>query len=502
MRKYLFVTIVAVLSLATAPQMFAAAGPAPEAIRPYVGDWVGGGWGSEVRFRQSQREFIQQVSGVSNLPVNQQSEKTIMSLTVMHVSHYHFKVDEKGDVSGEGEITYNLFPNLCGVAALTKQVNSQVNMMAKMPTIFKLATAVGQGALQRFNAEFITQQSKLAAKISEIDNMARAAETVGYPQQTASETADKIMRTLVLSEHHPEVEEDLIAAVVWQNCLDPKERIAGTTPPCLDLLVRPARQSMKTLQQAALNAGLKLVFGKLKSATKETLQNLDLRSQEEAAACSTTGDALEAGTQVGPATLGQLGVNMAGSGAKAAMEMATGSFPHSMLLSIPGVTQVQYYYKGLTKGPESRDFKLRGHLVPDGKGAKLYLEIDGDVSGGDKQLYVEYMVNYKKEIHPFPTWTPFLPDPADAQPSGIEPLFYQTPNPTQAQYKDGLTGEARTSPVAGKPSTKRIDLVMGVPFAAFHQTGSQRNGVRVWHEYEYFWNAWKVMEPIPTGVTP
>ena len=470
MRVFPFATVLLLIAGLTDSPAGATPAPPVDAIRPYVGDWVGGAWGSEVRFRQSQREFVQQISGISQLPANAASEKTIMSLTVMHVAHYHFKVDERGRVTGEGEITYSLFPNLCGVAALTQQVNSQVNMMGKMPTIFKLATTVGTKALDRFNSEFLTQQSKLAEKITEIENTARAYELAGYPQQSASDTANKIMTTLTMSVGRPESEQALVAALVWQNCFDPKERIAGTTSPCLDLLVRPALTSVEPLWQSVFNTSLKLVFDTLKDTTKSTLQTLDLRSQEDAAACSGTTDALVAGTQVGPATSGQLAVAMAGSGAKAAMEASTGSFPHSMLLSIPGVTQIQYYYKGLTKGPESRDFKLRGHLEPGATGAKLYLELDGDVSGGDHQLYVEYMVNYKKEIRPFPTWAPFLNDPGDAKPSGIEPIYFPLLQSKQVPFTDPLNGKSRATSIAGKPFTGRTDLVMGVPFATFHQS--------------------------------
>ena len=34
----------------------------------------------------------------------------------------------------------------------------------------------------------------------------------------------------------------------------------------------------------------------------------------------------------------------------------------NVLMNAPGVTKVQYDYKGLEKGPESRRFKIRGHI--------------------------------------------------------------------------------------------------------------------------------------------
>jgi len=258
------------------------------------------------------------------------------------------------------------------------------------------------------------------------------------------------------------------------------------------VLDSPGSGGSGDLWQSVFNTSFKQVLNVLKDSNKKSLRSLDLRSEQEAAACSGTGNALVAGTQVGPANLQELALQMVPAAAGAAMDTATMSPPTSLLLSIPGLTQVQYYYKGLTNGPESRDFKLKGHVVPSGKGAKIYLEMVGDVTGGDKQLYVEYMVNYKKEVHPFPTWSPFLDEPADAQRSGIEPIYTQSP--TLVQTKSG--------PVAGKPITGRTDLVMAAPFATLHETGSQRNGVKAWHGYEYTWNAWKVMEPIPGGSTP
>lgn len=55
---------VLLILLATVP---AAGQPAPVPanpdIRPFVGDWVGQGWGTEVRFKQSQRDFCPAVSG-------------------------------------------------------------------------------------------------------------------------------------------------------------------------------------------------------------------------------------------------------------------------------------------------------------------------------------------------------------------------------------------------------------------------------------------------------
>ena len=126
------------------------------------------------------------------------------------------------------------------------------------------------------------------------------------------------------------------------------------------------------------------------------------------------------------------------------------------MLSIPGITQVQYEYKGLFNGPEVRTFKITGRLEGDVHQAKLRLQMDGDVEG-DKNLYVEYTVNYHKTKSPFPAWSPFLDSPGD-----INPTF----------VRQGL------------------DLVS--PAADFSEKGEHRNGVQVWYDYEYGWHAEKV----------
>jgi hypothetical protein len=103
--------------------------------------------------------------------------------------------------------------------------------------------------------------------------------------------------------------------------------------------------------------------------------------------------------------------------------------------------------------------------------------MDGDVTGGDKNLYVEYMVNYKRDRRPFPTWSPFLAKDGTARRSGIERVL------ERQKTKDG------------REVSKATDLVRGAPFATFHDSGVQRNGVKVWHDYEYYWQAHKIVEP-------
>jgi len=121
-------------------------------IDAFVGDWVGTGWGWEIRFKQSAGEFGKQFAkGKVNLPF--ENEKIIMSLMVTHTTHFYLNIDESGNVEGEGIVTYDLIPNLCGLAALTKQVNEAINMLDKIPSIFKWSGELSKKAIKNFNSD-------------------------------------------------------------------------------------------------------------------------------------------------------------------------------------------------------------------------------------------------------------------------------------------------------------------------------------------------------------
>ena len=93
----------------------------------------------------------------------------------------------------------------------------------------------------------------------------------------------------------------------------------------------------------------------------------------------------------------------------------------NLMLSVPGVTQVTYAYKALPNGPESRRFRMSGYVEPGASGgaATMHLSMNtDDVSGGKKNLEVDYMVNYKWSQGFFPIWTPFPDKPAQVQLSG------------------------------------------------------------------------------------
>jgi hypothetical protein len=195
----------------------------------------------------------------------------------------------------------------------------------------------------------------------------------------------------------------------------------------------------------------------LRAAGDKTLQELreaTLKARGADAACSQGVAGIgSSGTFVGPRTTTELAQALVHS----AMEnVVMGSLPVGMVLSIPGVTQVQYEYRGLSNGPEVRTFKISGQLEGTPDDPRLRLNVDGDIEG-DKNLYVEYAVNYRKSRNAFPAWSPFLDEPGKVS-SGF------------------IRRAADTLPAT----------------ASFFGSGEHRNGIKPWQEYEYTWHAEKV----------
>jgi len=198
--------------------------------------------------------------------------------------------------------------------------------------------------------------------------------------------------------------------------------------------------------------------------TKGIVQALSLQTRSEDAACANNIGGVLATTHVGAQSVDELAKALVSSAVKDAMGPAGPlAVPAGMVLSIPGLTQVQYDYKGLIHGPEVRTFKITGRVEGDVDAAKLRLKMDGDVEG-DKKLYVQYEVNYQKTKQSFPTWSPFLDAPGDIK---------------RAFVRQGLNTLSDT--------------------ADFSETGQHRNGVKVWHDYHYAWHAEKV-GALPTDV--
>jgi hypothetical protein len=194
------------------------------------------------------------------------------------------------------------------------------------------------------------------------------------------------------------------------------------------------------------------VLRALGASTRERIQALSLQARKEDAACSRDA-AAAGGTSVGPGNPQQFVQTVLRA---AAEDVTSFSLPVGTMLSIPGVTQIQYEYKGLPNGPEARSFKISGHVEGDVNHANLHLQMDGDVDG-DKNLYTEYTVNYRKTRSPFPAWSPFLDKPSEITPGFV-----------------------------------RLGLDTLSSVASFSDKGEHRNGIRPWREYEYVWRAEKV----------
>jgi hypothetical protein len=131
----------------------------------------------------------------------------------------------------------------------------------------------------------------------------------------------------------------------------------------------------------------------------------------------------------------------------------------------------------------------------------LVLRKDGDVYGGDTNLNVQYTVNMVTTKGKFPTWSPFIDDDgADLSKSGkIKQLERKT---VTCPVKDAkpASGKTATGPPA-PPCTPHEELVTtysdsASPFAIYYKKGEHRNNVQAWHDYEYYWNAYKVTEPL------
>jgi len=376
-------------------------------IEPYVGDYIGTGWGWEVRFKHTAGDFVSQFTGADKEALPFEGDKVIMTLMVQHAIKFKIHINEDGQVNGEGEIIYNLIPNLCGVAVLTEQVNSAINLMGEIAFFYDLGATIGKETVSSFRGKFLGMQGDLARRM-------KSAYEIGTP---------------VIQEY------------------------AGIVLP-------------------------------------DKIKNLNEDAQKSAALCSCAAgiSSVSGGTQVGPATLKDL-VTSVGIDAAKALLLDFGK-PGGFMLSIPGLTQIQYYYKGLQNGPETRKFNIMGYLV-DGQ---LYLEMDGNVFGGSQDLTIEYMVNYEKETPSFPTWSPFLQEPAVMYPEGGEATLYEQVTRTKKEkYIDKVTGETKTVNVDYTETVEKKEN-LPFPFATFREAGKQRNGVSVWHEYEYNWTVFKATE--------
>ena len=459
-----------------------------QSIDAYVGDWVGTGWGWEIRFKQSAGDFGKQFAkGKINLPF--ENEKIIMSLMVTHTTHFYLNIDETGNVIGEGIITYDLIPNLCGLAALTKQVNEAINMMDKIPSIFKWSGELSKKAINNFNREWAEEYANYAGSLEEFSSFTK--QFTGEPGSLSEKEIKSFVEKWCTDASNSEDIRELAASVILNRCATGQYNF-GTDMSCSLLGGLLDQQGAESLGKMALDELIDQVLSKLSEKYKEKMKGIGLESQkgEELCKCG-AGASVVAGNKYGPTTLEELVMQFGPDILDAAMfQAALGSAPFGLVLSIPGVTQVQYYYKGLKDGPENRKFKIKGKLISE----KLYLEMKGDVYDGDKNLTVEYQVNYKKETPKFPCWTPFLKDGADAMESGKETIYESKEFVSIKEFEDPATGKKIKIEVPERVTSKK-EIYQHTPFTTFRETGTHRDNKSMWHDYEYVWNAHRITTP-------
>lgn len=459
--------------------------------KEFIGDWVGSGWGWEVRFKQTAGEFAKQFTkGKFNLPF--ENEKIIMSLMVTHTTHYYFTVHENGDVTGKGIITYDLIPNLCGLAALTQQVNERINLMNLIPSIFKWASELGRNAVQNFNAEWYEEQNKFAMDLKVFQNLTKRFSQIKPNSAEGERIKSNFLDWLKNNTLNEDIRK-MAAALVTNRCGGGTHSV-GAGLNCASIFKGVLEEvELKSWKEIALDELMNQIMGELSEHYNEAMKYIAQKSEmgEELCRCG-AGISVNAGAKYGPTTIEELVRELGPDVATTLMfDVALGSPPAGLVLSIPGVTQVQYYYKGLINGPENRTFDIKGKL----SGNSLTLELDGDVKGGDKDLTIEYMVNYKKERAKFPCWSPFLNEEADVFKSGKETLYEYVTVQKKFPIKDEKTGKITEITVPEKQTKQKI-ISHDLPFTTFHKTGTHRNNKSMWHEYEYTWHAYKLTTPL------
>jgi len=463
-------------------------GGVSQSIDAFVGDWVGTGWGWEIRFKQSAGDFGKQFAkGKIDLPF--ENEKIIMSLMVTHTTHFYLNIDKNGIVKGEGIITYDLIPNLCGLAALTKQVNEAINMMDKIPSIFKWAGELSKKAINNFNREWAEEYANFAGSLEEFSSFTK--QYVSDPGSLTDKELTEFVENWCVEASNSEDIRELASSVLLNRCATGQYNF-GTDMSCSLIGGVLNQEEVESLGKMALDELVDQVMSKLSEKYKEKMKGIELESQkgEELCKCG-AGASVVAGNKYGPTTLEELVMQFGPDILDAAMfQAALGSAPFGLVLSIPGVTQVQYYYKGLKDGPENRKFKIQGLL----KSGRMYLEMNGDVYDGDKNLTVEYQVNYKKETPKFPCWTPFLKDGADAKESGKETIYESKEFVSIKEFVDPVTGEKIQIEVPERVTSKK-EIYQHTPFATFRETGTHRDKKSMWHDYEYVWNAHRITTP-------
>jgi hypothetical protein len=333
-----------------------------KSITKFVGDWVGSGWGWEIRFKQTAGEFAKQfVKGKVDLPF--ENEKIIMSLMVTHTTHYYFSIDENGNVKGKGIITYDLIPNLCGLAALTQQVNERINLMSLIPSIFKWASELGRNAVQNFNSEWYEEQNKFAMDMKVFQNLTKKFSEIDPNSIEGKQIKSDFLKWLQNNTMNEDIRQ-LAAALVYNRSAAGTHTIGAGLKSSSLLFQSFEETELESWKEIALDELLNQIMGELSEHYNEAMKFIAQKSEkgEELCRCG-AGASVNAGAKYGPTTIEEL-VRAIGPDAATTLlfDVALGSPPVGLVLSIPGVTQVQYYYKGLKNGPENRTFNIAGRL--------------------------------------------------------------------------------------------------------------------------------------------
>ena len=487
-------------------------------VAPYVGDWVGIGWGWEVRFR----------SGDWN--GHPDEKNSVMTLTVRHLARFDFTVDAKGQVVGNGEVTYDLDPNLCGVYRAAEQINMAIDVLKNFNSALSKMRSYATQINDIFGMKSQIEASEAKDKIESWKNFKKANsdQQFGVAQTHTSPWSNM--------GHNAEDTGDLAASVWYERCSKgaPVTIVGGLS--CEDLLGGPplaepgevastadklaefakdqgkdlAKDAWKKLQEkdpgfwnhdasylytTVAGEAVDAAADALKEKAIKTLNVFDVQEQPGKDECAGIPSTRTAGNSFNTPTAESLMASW-----KELADSVKTMNPDAavnVLMNAPGVTKVQYDYKGLEHGPESRRFKVRGYV----SGHKLVLHQDGDAYGGDKNLTVQYTVNMVTSKQQFPTWSPFIDnDSADLATSGkVKELERKS---VTCNVKSGKSGKETPSTAGGAGKcTPHEELVTTVsdsstPFATYYKKGEHRNGVKVWHEYEYYWNAYKVTEPL------
>jgi outer membrane protein OmpA-like peptidoglycan-associated protein len=344
--------------------------------------------------------------------------------------------------------------------------------------------------VQNFNRVWHEEENKLASNLNELDVLTKRYMESLSKGKTPKQFEDEFMKWLSANASSDDVTQ-LAAGIIFNNCASGKYNLANSIY-CGSIMGEAMETELKSWAEMAKEELIDQIMSELSEKFNEAMRSIAVESEkgEELCRCG-AGASVNAGAKYGPTTLEELVLALGPDIATSALfESALGSPPVGLVLSIPGVTQVQYYYKGLINGPENRSFEIKGNLTGD----KMYLQLNGDVKDGDKNLTIEYMVNYKKENAQFPCWTPFLDDGADVFSEGYETVYEVKEIIEKKFFKDEKTGQMVTIDIPRK-ETKTKKIFRDSPFATFHESGVHRNNKSMWHEYEYFWNAHKLTEP-------